>query len=282
MAKAQGTTVSVPFRIKSGSSSNVTVNSKTWVSDVPYAFDNLEPYTNTKLTQISATDEDVLYLKEQSSNGDKRPFRYEMPLPNGNYWVRLHFAEIYWGTPGGALSGGAGSRVMGVQLEGQLRLINLDVAGQVGSASAVVKNLPVAVSDGKLNMNFSASVNRPMVCAVEVYKFTPSAATVTPSSGNMLLLEEQPEVLSLEKPQVYPNPLHQKFTIKFPAGYKGNVRLQLADMTGAIYDLGKSRLRTDGGTIDIDVANLHLAPGVYFLKIYSEEGKTENIKLFIH
>ncbi|MDQ3551044.1 MAG: malectin domain-containing carbohydrate-binding protein, partial [Bacteroidota bacterium] len=112
IAKASTTTVTVPYRINSGSSSDVTVNGKTWVSDVPYAFDNLEPYTNSLLTQISATDEDVIYLREQSSNGDKRPFRYEMPISNGNYVVRLHFAEIYWGAPGAGLTGGAGSRVM--------------------------------------------------------------------------------------------------------------------------------------------------------------------------
>ena len=171
IAKASGTTVTVHNRIKSGSSTAITVNGKTWSGDNGFAFDNLEPYSNTLLTSIAATDDDALYTREQSSNGDKKPFRYEIPVANGNYVVRLHFAEIYWGTAGSGLSGGAGSRVMNVSLENDMKLINLDIAQEVGSASAVIKNIPVSVSDGKLNINFSATVNRPMVCAIEVYSF---------------------------------------------------------------------------------------------------------------
>ncbi len=39
----------------------------------------------------------------------KKPFRYQFPLPNGEYYVRLHFAEIYWGAPGAGVTGGSGS-----------------------------------------------------------------------------------------------------------------------------------------------------------------------------
>jgi hypothetical protein len=95
-----------------------------------------------------------------------------MPVVNGDYVVRLHFAEIVWGAPGNGLNGGAGSRVMSVSLENQLRLINFDVVQEVGAATALVKNIPVTVTDGKLNINFTATVNRPMVNAVEVYSFT--------------------------------------------------------------------------------------------------------------
>jgi hypothetical protein len=242
------------------------VNGKTWQSDKTYAFDNLEPYSNPQLKEISATDDDVIYLREQSSNGDKRPFRYEMPLPNGNYWVRLHFAEIYWGLPGGSLSGGAGSRVMSVQLENEARLINLDVAGEVGTASAVVKNLPVIVRDGMLNIHFSASVNRPMVCAVEVYKFTPGPESATAATALL---------------NVYPNPLHQKFTLSLSPEYKGMVGLQLADVVGRVYELGKMPLRNGGTVIELNVARLNLSPGVYFLRVNVEDGKTQVMKLIV-
>jgi hypothetical protein len=279
IAKASSTTVTVPYRLNSGSLSDITVNGKTWVSDVPYAFDNLEPYTNSLLTQVSATDEDVIYLREQSSNGDKRPFRYEMPITNGNYVVRLHFAEIYWGAPGAGLTGGAGSRVMSVQLENELKLINLDVAQEVGSASAVIKNIPVTVSDGKLNINFSASTNRPMVCAVEVYKFS-SGSTTTSSPDNHLSSDQQ-EIITNGSPIVYPNPLHNKFTIQFPYLDQGNIQLQLIDVAGRVYNIGKSNLRRSGTTLDVDVSALNLKTGVYILKINSATGKSESIKLLI-
>jgi hypothetical protein len=184
IAKATGTAVIANYRIKSGSSIPIIINGKIWSPDDQYSFDNLEPYTNTGISQIAATDEDLLYLTEQSSNGDKKPFRYEIPVPNGDYQVRLHFAEIYWGNPGSGLSGGAGSRVMSVKFEDQLRLINFDVSQDVGKAAAIIKNFPVTVTDGKLNIDFSASVNRPMVCAVEVYSFISS-----PLANNTLNLK---------------------------------------------------------------------------------------------
>jgi hypothetical protein len=275
IGKASGTTVSVPFRIKSGSSSSVTVNGKTWVSDVPYAFDNLEPYANSQVTKISATDEDVLYLREQSSNGDKRPFRYEIPIANGSYVVRLHFSEIFWGNPGSGLNGGPGSRVMSVSLESQLKLINLDVAQEVGSAEAIIKNIPVTVSDGKLNINFTATVNRPMVCAVEVYKFS-SAAAVTEANTETFDISNESQ-----KPKVYPNPAKDKLRIEFPGTYEGNVTLEISDQIGRAYKIGVSKINAGGSIIDVNLSRFNLKPGIYYLKAYSDKGNTEVFKLLL-
>ena len=173
---APGTAVITNYQIKSGSTTSMVINGKTWDADTLYAFDNLEPYTNTSLSEVAGTDEDALYLREQSSDGDKKPFRYQIPLPNGDYTVRLHFAEIVWGAPGSGFSkGAAGSRVMSVELENQMRLINFDAGQTVGAATAIIKNLPVTVNDGNLDINFLATVNRPMVNAIEVYSFISGA-----------------------------------------------------------------------------------------------------------
>ena len=297
IAKASGTTVTVHNRINSGSSTSTTINGKTWSGDTGFAFDNLEPYSNPLVTSIDATEDDALYTREQSSNGDKKPFRYEIPVANGNYVVRLHFAEIYWGTSGAGSSGGAGSRVMNVSLENELKLINLDVAQEVGSAAAVIKNIPVSVSDGKLNINFTATVNRPMVCAIEVYSFTkasPSSRTVArlintnreeikiEEDKNLFSIEETKDGLNdFEKVKIYPNPVKDKFNIEFPVVYKGNVSVQISDLNGRTYDIGKSRLRIGGSIMNVNLSNLNLKPGIYFLKIYNDERSTEVIKLLL-
>jgi hypothetical protein len=271
IGKAEETTVSVPYRIKSGAATDVVVGGKTWVADVPFAFDNLQPFVNAQLTQISATDDDVLYLRQQSSDGEKKPFRYEMPLQNGSYWVRLHFAEAYWGTPASGLNGGTGSRVMNVDLEDELKLINLDVSQEVGKTSAVVKNIPVTVNDGKLNINFSASAGSPLVAAVEVYQFR----------NNVIVPPTNPPVGNNGNLKVYPNPVQQKLTIGFPDGYNGTIHLQLLDASGRVYYQGKEQARPTNFTTELDLANLVLARGVYFLRIFSAEGKTEVVKLFM-
>lgn len=290
IAKASGTTVNVHYRINSGATKAITLYGKTWRADT-LAFDNLEPYTNAKVTKIAATDDDLLYLDEQSSNADKRPFRYEIPLPNGEYVVRLHFAEIYWGAPGAGVSKTTGARVMSVNLENQLRVVNFDPVQEVGTMAALIKNLPVTVADGKLNINFTASVNRPMVSAIEIYSFK-SGTTLTKTStvadtGTMAtnaLISMQTlsdSVNVFEKSMVYPNPVYDKFYIRFPAIYSGTVTLQLADVPGRTYELGRSRLKAGGSNVAVDVKKLNLKPGVYFLKILSNERKPEIIKLLI-
>lgn len=269
IAKATGTTVTANYRVNSGSSSSLTINTKTWGADNQYSFDNLEPYANSSLKKIAGTDEDPLYLREQSSNGDKKPFRYEFPVANGDYAVRLHFAELYWGTPGSGFSGGAGSRVMSVSLENKLRLVNLDVAQEVGSATALVKNIPVTVTDGKLNINFSASVNRPMVVAVEVYSFRSSAARPITVDNNV------------KKVNVFPNPVQNMLNIQFPSSYKGNYNLQIADAAGKVYNIGKGQLQGGGSNMTVNISQLALKPGLYYLKIISDVRPVEAIKLIV-
>ncbi len=288
IAKPSGVTVTANYRVNSGASSSITINGKTWAADNQYSFDNLEPYKNSALTQIAGTDEDALYLDEQSSNGDKKPFRYEFPVANGTYYVRLHFAEIYWGAPGNGLTGGAGSRVFSVKLENQYRLINFDLSQAVGAATAIIKNFPVTVTDGKLNIDFSAVVNRPMVSAVEVYHFS-NGNSVTPdmvatTALPNLAVAPPPENISgydFQKPGIYPNPLRDNFTLQFPEKYQGIYHIQLMDMIGRRYDLGETRINTGGSRMNINIAKLALKPGVYFLRINSTADKADVLKLMI-
>ncbi len=289
IAKAPETTVTTHFRINSGSSTAKVINGKTWSAE-QYAIDNLEPYSNPKVTKVAATDDDVIYLDEQSSNADKRPFRYEIPIANGKYIVRLHFAEIYWGAPGNGISKGAGARVMSVNIEGQLRLANLDLVQEVGTLSTLIKNFPVTVTDGKLNIDFSASVNRPMVSGVEVYSFTTTpivtkaakpTEAVDKKTGLISLEEVKEGSNNFEKPMLYPNPLHNRFYIKFPTVYSGNITLQIADVAGRVYEIGKSRLKAGGANMEVNISRLALKPGVYMLKIIYDERKTEVVKLLI-
>jgi len=276
IAKASNTTVTANYRVNSGSKTAITLNGKTWSADNQYSFDNLEPYTNPNLHQIACTDDDPLYLKEQSSNADKAPFRYEFPVANGDYVVRLHFAEMYWGAPGSGINGGAGSRVMNISIENQLRLANFDVTQEVGGATAIIKNFPVTVTDGKLNINFSSNVNRPMVCAVEVYSFRSAAARPAISYNDINSFEN-----NLKKVKVYPNPVQKRLMVRFPDNYAGNSNLQIVDATGRTYNLGKMLIQPGGSTKELDLSGLSLKPGFYYLKVISEARPVEVIKLIV-
>jgi hypothetical protein len=116
---------------------------------------------------IAGTDADALYLTERRAKGTG--FRYEIPVPTaGAYTVRLHFAELYWGAPDGG-PGEPGRRVFNVNAEGgPVELPDIDIFAEVGALTAAVKTFEIEVSDGVLNLNFRATVDRPTVAAIEV------------------------------------------------------------------------------------------------------------------
>lgn len=119
-------------------------------------------------------------------------FDYAIPVPDGDYSVILHFAEIYWGATGGG-PGGTGQRIFDVSIEGNLVLDNYDINADVGPEVPVAKTFEVAVNDGELNIHFSAlpadgGVNQPKVSAIEVLGLVSNEppvaiASATPLSG---------------------------------------------------------------------------------------------------
>ncbi|WP_209405555.1 malectin domain-containing carbohydrate-binding protein [Pseudozobellia sp. WGM2] len=97
---------------------------------------------------------------------------YDIPLEDGEYTVNLHFAELWFGATGGG-SGGVGSRVFDVNIEGVLVENNLDVFAEVGAENILVKSYSVIVSDGKLNIDFDSrnevgGERHPIINAIEI------------------------------------------------------------------------------------------------------------------
>lgn len=152
------------IRINAGGP-EVTTGGVTWSAD--QHFSGGKSYTNGAVTAIAGTDDDVLYLTERSATSNLGSFAYDIPVEDGTYEVRLHLAEIYWGaTNGGA--GGTGQRVFSVAAEGEPFLTNYDLNAEVAPMTAVVETTEVSVTDGVLDLDFTASVNQPKVSAIEV------------------------------------------------------------------------------------------------------------------
>ncbi|WP_138475101.1 CBM96 family carbohydrate-binding protein [Dyadobacter bucti] len=114
---------------------------------------------------ILGTDNDELYRSERSSES----FDYAIPMVNGEYMLTLHFAEIYFGGPGG-LPGGAGKRMFNIDIEGVRQFENFDVFARAGGAMrAHTEQVPVTVTDGILDLNFSrGAANQPTLAGIEV------------------------------------------------------------------------------------------------------------------
>jgi hypothetical protein len=175
-------TTQQPVRINAGGGA-VTVGG------VAYAADSLftggKTYTNAAVTQIAGTTDDAIYLNERSSTANLGTFGYNIPLVNGAYTVRLHFAELFHGAPGGG-AGGTGKRVFSVNLEGgATEVTNLDLNAQVAPATAYVVTRQISVTDGNLDVDFSATVNQPTISAIEVVPGTVAAPTPPAAPANV-------------------------------------------------------------------------------------------------
>jgi len=124
-------------------------------------------YSNPKVVEIEDTDMDDIYLTERNTQLNTGIFSYNIPISNGTYNVKLHFAEIYWGAPEGG-DATANARIFDVDIEGEVKLNNYDIYAEVGAITAIIKTFTVTVEDEELNIEFNASDDKPKLSALEV------------------------------------------------------------------------------------------------------------------
>ena len=109
-------------------------------------------------------------------------FTYTIPnlTPNTDYTLRLHFNEPYFGANGN--SGGVGSRVFNVSVNGTQALSNFDIYQAArGANKAVVEQIPAtADSNGNIAVQFTSVVDNAMVSGIEVDNGT-TTPTPTPT-----------------------------------------------------------------------------------------------------
>ena len=128
---------------------------------------------------IAGTRDDALYRSEAWGPDG---LSYDLELPDGAYVVELHFAEIW----SGAFRDGA--RVFDVLLEGRRVIDDLDVFGEAGARSALVKAIPVTVEDGALSIDLVKGVQNPKLSALVVREASAAEPAERPGSFGSLTL----------------------------------------------------------------------------------------------
>jgi hypothetical protein len=128
-------------------------------------------------TAITGTNDPKLYQSERWGL-----FNYAIPVANGTYDVRFHFAETYYGvvTTGSCV----GKRIFAMDIVDTALtpdLPSLDVCAAVGPAAAYVVNVAnVTVADGVLDIkSVNGSVDSPELTALEVIPRAIASPTVT-------------------------------------------------------------------------------------------------------
>jgi hypothetical protein len=148
-------TLTVFSRIRSGSSNSyVDTNGNTWGGDTSFLAGASTPFSVAD--PIAGTNDDPLYQFERYGTN----FGYEIPVPNGNYIVILHFAELYWDTPG--------SRIFNIILENDLKLGGFDILSESPKFTPVLKTYTTTVNDGSLSIELEASADNAKISGVEI------------------------------------------------------------------------------------------------------------------
>ena len=107
--------------------------------------------------KIENTKNPSLYLTERFG---MTSFTY--PVLNGNYLVKLYFAETYDGITG------PGQRVFSFNVQGH-EFKDMDIWAKAGgSLRPYVETVPVKVSDGNVHITFTANVENPQINAIEI------------------------------------------------------------------------------------------------------------------
>jgi Malectin domain len=145
-----------PVRIKAGLASSLTnADGVVWIADQGFADgDIVERDADLAITNTTTP---ALYRTERYG---MTAFSY--PVPNGKYIVKLHFAETFDGISG------AGERVFSFNVEGK-DFKDFDVFVKAGGPQrAYIETVPVEVTDGKLDITFTANVQSPEINGIEI------------------------------------------------------------------------------------------------------------------
>jgi len=136
-----------------------------WIAD----FASTGGVQGSSLDPVTATNDEELFQSHRTGGS----FGYSISVPDGNYDVTIGFVEPVHTVPG--------LRLQSVRLEGSIVETSLDVFAQAGHDVALTKTYTTTVSDGLLQLFFTASVDQPLICTVEVRSLFPVLA-LTPTS----------------------------------------------------------------------------------------------------
>lgn len=146
-----------PLRVNCGGLIYTDPSGNDWAADSGFsgasgttAFEVGSPITGTTTPK--------LYQTERWSTGQ---FQYQFTTANGNYNVRLKFAEIYFTQ--------AGQRMFHVQINGTPVLTSFDILAQAGASNtAVDRVIPVTVTTGTITIVFVPVTSNPKISAIEI------------------------------------------------------------------------------------------------------------------
>ncbi|PIN09939.1 Serine/threonine protein kinase [Handroanthus impetiginosus] len=164
-----------------GPATYYTSNNQRWaISNVGLPSESSSPqYTTSSPSRITNTSDSRLFQTARVSAGSLR--YYGLGLENGNYTVRLQFAETE--IQGTRTWRSLGRRIFDIYIQGNLKVKDFDIQKEAGGASlrAVTRNFTVQVSENYMEIHlFWAGKGTSCVPTLGTYGPSISAISATP------------------------------------------------------------------------------------------------------
>jgi chitodextrinase len=157
-----GGTTTGGVRVNAGGPAFVDTAGNSWAADTGYNTGSVA----TTTTSVTGTTNPTLYKTSRYPLPSDPPLTYTLSVPNGNYVVRLHFAETYAGTMA------VGKRVFDIDVQSARAFEDVDIFARVGGNKALILEQAATVTNGQMKISFIRQVENPKINAIEVIPAT--------------------------------------------------------------------------------------------------------------
>lgn len=149
------------LRVNAGGPAFVDAGGRAWSGDQGW----VGGFTSSGTAGISGTVDDAMYQRGRVGMSG-----YRLPVANGTYKLTVHLVDTFWNAPG--------QRVFSISAEGRPVATDLDLIRTAGKNAAYRVVSSVAVTDGVLDLAFTARVDNTVVGGIELVPLV--AGTDTP------------------------------------------------------------------------------------------------------
>lgn len=146
------------LKLNTGTTSTVLFEGAEYLGDAPFT----DYYTQSFRRINTAVSTIPLY----QSHRFETTLKYSIPVPNGNYLIKTHHNEFYFGKM--VSTTGPGRRVFDIFLEGQLVKHNFDIFLESNNEPIELTFFNVQVTDGVLNLDMIASANSASISGISI------------------------------------------------------------------------------------------------------------------